>query len=711
MVHPPTLTAPPGAAVADLADALKRAWRDGSPADAAAALRDHPELLAHRSLVVDLAYEEYCLREDAGEAPSAEELCARLPAFRSQVREVLRGHQLLVANPELLRGAASRWPEPGDECAGLTVVRELGRGAFARVFLAEDPQTGGRRVALKLSAAPSAEARTIGTVRHPHVAEVYWAEWVDGLYAVCMPFVGAATLQDAIGAAFRRGGGPRSAATLLDVVELSARLTPPTAAEAVPPLVPTGTSYPAAVAAVAARLAGALAHLHRRGIAHGDLKPSNVILGPGGYPYLIDFNLATTDEDARLRCGGTLPYMAPERLRVVTGGAWDPAAAPASDVYSFGVVLYEALTGRLPHEPVDRPDPAEVAADLLRRQALGPPALDPDVPATFARLVRRCLAFDPAARPTAADLPDVLGRLSQPRAHGRTGAVVAAAAMVLGCGVFLGANRTRPADAPANPEPAAQAPTAPDPRPVVPAAEVVPATAKEFFDRGVRRLAEGKGYDARLDFIEAQRKRDDGPTQAYLGYCFALDRSTADALHRFDAAIDRYGFAPPWVRCNRAYCLTRSNPKPEDYLRAVDDATLALDADPTLRPARYTRAYAQYYVNVDKVKAGLPVDWAGCRADIREVVKSGPCDAELYYRAALIFVAGADGDETLLAQAVEYLREATANGHPPAALRGDPSFKPLFGRPAFNQILAAPPASAPKPAADPNLRLAVPPTK
>src|SRR5215218_5364210 len=110
---------------------LKRAWRAGTRPDVVGALRAHPELLGHRSLVVALAYEEYCLRQEAGRAPDPDAFCGDLPAFRSQVREVLRGHQEIADHPERFVSSAP-WPGPGDQFAGLAVVRELGRGAFAR---------------------------------------------------------------------------------------------------------------------------------------------------------------------------------------------------------------------------------------------------------------------------------------------------------------------------------------------------------------------------------------------------------------------------------------------------------------------------------------------------------------------------------------------------------------------------------------------------
>ena len=230
----------------------------GRAADAACALRDHPGLLEHRSLAVDLAYEEYCLLDEVGRPPDSEEFCRRLPAFASQVREVIRGHRVFAEHPELFSEEAV-WPQPGAVFEGCVVVRELGRGAFARAYLARDPATGGRPVVLKLSRLPSGEACTLGPIAHPHVVAVHWARPVRGLHAVCMPFVGATTLGDVIATAFRQSVAvaPRSARTILCAID--ATTTVP-----VPPFLRGGeSSYPDAVATVAARLAGALAHLHR----------------------------------------------------------------------------------------------------------------------------------------------------------------------------------------------------------------------------------------------------------------------------------------------------------------------------------------------------------------------------------------------------------------------------------------------------------------
>src|SRR5262249_27802611 len=97
---------------------------------------------------------------------------------------------------------------------------------------------------------------------------------------------------------------------------------------------------------LAVQLADALAFVHAQGVLHGDLKPSNVLLGPDGRPRLLDFNLSADVQAAYDQLGGTATYMSPEQLR-----SSNPAAAgfdDRSDIFSLGVVLYELLCGRHP---------------------------------------------------------------------------------------------------------------------------------------------------------------------------------------------------------------------------------------------------------------------------------------------------------------------------------------------------------------------------
>src|SRR5574338_327268 len=100
---------------------------------------------------------------------------------------------------------------------------------------------------------------------------------------------------------------------------------------------------------VAAPMAAAIAHAHRSGVLHQDLKPENVFLTADGRVKLLDFGVSRALGEHGAP-GGTSGYAAPEPLRA------EPA--PASDVFSAGVVLFEALTGALPYPVTSGRSPA-----------------------------------------------------------------------------------------------------------------------------------------------------------------------------------------------------------------------------------------------------------------------------------------------------------------------------------------------------------------
>lgn len=165
----------------------------------------------------------------------------------------------------------------------------------------------------------------------------------------------------------------------------------------------------------AAAIAQGLAAAHREGVSHGDLKPENVIVKPGGEIKILDFGLAEMRKGnapvaATAAIGGTPGYMAPEQLR---GQPPDPRA----DVFAFGVMLFEMATGRHPFAG-DRG--AMLEAALSSRSAFD----TPDLPPGIAAVVRQCLSPDPAARfPTGVELSTALegapsiraGRTHRPR--------------------------------------------------------------------------------------------------------------------------------------------------------------------------------------------------------------------------------------------------------------------------------------------------------
>ncbi|MFJ9111557.1 PQQ-binding-like beta-propeller repeat protein [Streptomyces sp. NPDC102283] len=159
----------------------------------------------------------------------------------------------------------------------------------------------------------------------------------------------------------------------------------------------SGPMAPAELRRLTAGLAEALRDIHRAGVIHRDLKPSNVLLTDGG-PKVIDFGISRPyDSDLRTETGkliGSPPYMAPEQFQRPR------EVGPPVDVFALGAVIVHAATGR---GPFDSDSPYIVAYQVVHDQ--------PDlggVPEDLAPLVARCLAKDPAERPTPGEVMEAL---------------------------------------------------------------------------------------------------------------------------------------------------------------------------------------------------------------------------------------------------------------------------------------------------------------
>ena len=368
--------------------------------------------------LVALLYEEYCLLEESGEPPDPAGFYARFPEAAPLLRKVLEIHGLVGSGQtSTLRSRgepAIAFPEAGQTIAGFRLVEELGRGAFARVFRAEERQLADRPVALKVARAGSREPQTLARLQHTHIVPVYSyrTDPVTGLHLLCMPYLGRVTLAQVLA-----DEAIRSAGSGADLIAMLDRLQP---LEAAPSAWPVGKaelrrrSYPRAVAWWAARLAEALQHAHDRGVMHRDVKPSNVLITADATPMLLDFNLAQErwidDLDvAPAVLGGTLAYMAPEHLDALAEGVPDRVAG-RSDLFALGVVVFEMLARGV--RPFANPSGAATVAEALRRAAderRGDVprlrAAHPEVSSALEAVVRRCLAPDPTDRYTsAADL-------------------------------------------------------------------------------------------------------------------------------------------------------------------------------------------------------------------------------------------------------------------------------------------------------------------
>ena len=153
-----------------------------------------------------------------------------------------------------------------------------------------------------------------------------------------------------------------------------------------------GPLPPRSVLALAAGLAEGLSAIHAAGVVHRDLKPANVLLAEDG-PRVIDFGISRAAEASALTSTGLVVgspgFMSPEQAEGREVGL-------ASDIFSLGAVLTFAATGQGPFGTGSTPA-------LVYRVVYSPPNLD-NLPAGIRPLIERCLAKDPAQRPTAAQL-------------------------------------------------------------------------------------------------------------------------------------------------------------------------------------------------------------------------------------------------------------------------------------------------------------------
>ncbi len=370
---------------------------------------------ARASDAAALIYHSYCLAEAAGLDPDPTDFIERFPEHGRSLERLFSLHRAFDTSQLQLWADPATLPEVGDEIGPFLLLRELGEGGFARVFLAEQSDLDHRLVVVKVSTRITPEPRLLARARHSHIVEVLWHNLIDdgSLQLVCMPFLGGATLAAVLTDRKRRGGRPRSGRDLLAELDRVSAPEYPAADLARPARENLARlSYPKAMASIVARLAEALDHAYSRGVLHGDVKPSNILLTADGTPMLLDFNLAVGwrspgGDDLPEDVGGTLAYMAPERLRAAAQpeDALIPRASQRhrADLYALGMVLLEALTGRPPDHPRVSPHllrESAAAFALSRQQGAGTMirSCGVSIPPALRSILTRCLAPDPADR-------------------------------------------------------------------------------------------------------------------------------------------------------------------------------------------------------------------------------------------------------------------------------------------------------------------------
>ena len=353
-------------------------------------------------------------------------------------RDVLRSITA-VSEPSALTFAL---PKVGDELFGYRLQSQLGQGAFARVFLAEQSELAGRLVALKTSDLTGSEPQTLAQLQHTNIVPIYSVheDTASGIRAVCMPYFGGASLSQILKEVWRKSDQPTSGAAIVDV--LTSTFSPHPACrggsrDSAPLDAAAGSSraesreplgqaqwgndlarlsdrdFPSACAWIVARLAEGLQHAHDRRVLHRDIKPANVLIGGDGTPMLLDFNLSHDENQlhgqVEATLGGTVAYMAPEHLRALNIRSPELIAKvdERSDLYGLGMVLFEMITGHNPFEQMASyavvPILVEAMAAERTRSIPSLRKYRDDVPWGLESIVRKCLQPDAAKRYQRAD--------------------------------------------------------------------------------------------------------------------------------------------------------------------------------------------------------------------------------------------------------------------------------------------------------------------
>ncbi len=258
-----------------------------------------------------------------------------------------------------------------------SLIRPIGQGGMAKVFLAEDRQAGNSYVAVKilhdeLTNDPefvkrfATEARAASSLDHPNIVKVLDYGQSDGLRYIIQEYVEGQTLSEMI----RQQGA-----------------------------LPWQTAVPLAI-----QIGLALEHAHKNGIVHRDIKPHNILITPRMIAKVTDFGIARAANSSTitLTAGvtfGSVHYFSPEQARGSLVGE-------KSDIYSLGILLYEMVTGQV---PFDGETSVAIAIKHLQEMPQLPSALRADLPPNLDDIIIKCIQKSPDNRyETARELVDEL---------------------------------------------------------------------------------------------------------------------------------------------------------------------------------------------------------------------------------------------------------------------------------------------------------------
>ena len=250
------------------------------------------------------------------------------------------------------------------------LIREIGHGATATVYLGNDPFAQ-RDVAIKV-ASPDIlrnqekgklythlflnEASLVGKLSHPHIVQIYDAVVAESLCYIVMEYVQGGTLESYC--------SPGRLLPIERLVEIIFKCT------------------------------RALDFAYRIGITHRDIKPANILFAgaspESGDIKISDFGAALVDAPDRTQVSGigSPAYMSPQQVRELP-------LDHQTDIYSLGVVMYQLLTGQLPFQASTN---YNIVYQIINTEPMPPSAIRSEVPEILDAIVSRAMAKDTADR-------------------------------------------------------------------------------------------------------------------------------------------------------------------------------------------------------------------------------------------------------------------------------------------------------------------------
>ncbi len=245
---------------------------------------------------------------------------------------------------------------------------KVAEGGMGVIYRAEQIKPK-RRVAIKFLPANKVspislarfrhETQLAAQLEHPHIVPIYDYGEIDGTPYLVSRFLGGGSLADR--------------------------------------LAESGSLFPGELIKWMEEVASALDHVHKRGIVHHDVKPSNILLDRAGSAYLTDFGITGDFEGvapAYVTSGenippGSAPYMSPEQAK-------GELTSPASDVYGLAATAFELMTGEYPY---NAKTPLGIIMRHIHDPIPDPSEIKPNIPPSIVNIVQWGLAKLPADRP------------------------------------------------------------------------------------------------------------------------------------------------------------------------------------------------------------------------------------------------------------------------------------------------------------------------